>query len=209
MRMRLGEVGLARLSLVAPPLLLVVGWTFLIANAGQGADDAWAAGHLILFAGNALWIPAVLTLTHVTGPMSRRPAAIALGLAIVGSVCVAGQLAVDLVAWSLSLDAMGLRELFTAVRARPVLVLLFYLVGPSLLVAGIFTAALALNSSPRGARTGGRLVAAGLVIALVGALSTFSLLTLAGYVAVLVGFAQIAAAIDRRDVGVVVGEPAD
>ena len=198
--MHLGHVDLARLSLVAPPLLLVVGWALLIANAGQGADDAWAAGHLILFAGNALWVPAVLTLTRLTGPTSRRPAAIALGLVIVGSVCVAGQLAVDLVAWSLSLDVVGLRELFTAVRARPVLVLMFYLVGPPLLFVGIFIAALALNSAPHRARTGGRLVAAGLVIVLVGALSTFSLVTLAGYVVVLVGFARIAAAINRRDV---------
>ena len=192
---------LARASLVAPPLLLVAGWSLLISNAGRGADDAWAVGHLVLFAGNALWVPATLTILRMTGRWSHGRARIALGLVIFGSVCVAGQLAVDLVAWAVGLDLAQLRELFAAVRSRPVLLALFYLVGPPLLFAGLFIGAMELQGLGDRARAGGRLVAAGLVVVLVGALSTFSLVTLAGYMAVLVGYAVVAAAIGPTDLG--------
>lgn len=203
--MRTNDVVLARALLVIPPLLLVAGWSLLIANAGRGPDDAWAGRHLVLFVANAMWVPAMLAIIRLTGSgrddgrRSPRFGLFALGLVIFGSVCVAGQLAVDLVAWALALDAAQLRELFAAMRARPVLLALFYLIGPPLLLAGLLIGAMLLQRLGGRARAGGRTVAAGLVVVLVGALSTFSLVTLAGYVAVLAGFALVATTIDATD----------
>ena len=198
------ETAAARWTLEAPaillaaPVLVVAGWTWLIANAGRGADDSWAIGHLVLFVANAFWVPALLVLRACVPVAWRRSDDVALGLVIFGSLCVAGQLAVDLVAWALALDASSLRPLFTAVRAQPALLLLFYLVGPLLLFMGVFIGSLRLIRAGGRYRTGGALVAAGLVVVAVGALTTFSVVTAAGYVLVLVGFVLVARAIAAR-----------
>ena len=191
-----GRVRWDRPVLLAAPVLLVLGWVSLIANAGRGANDAWAVGHLILFIANAFWIPAVLVLQRLDTQRSRkwlRP--IALGLVVFGSLCVAAQLAVDLVAWALALEGATLSNLFAAIRARPPLALLFYLVGPPLLFLGVALAVVPLVGSGGRQRTAASLVVGGLVAVLVGALSSFSLVTLAGWITVLVGFGLLAAAV--------------
>ena len=172
-----------------------MGWAFLILNAGRGADDAWAAGHLVLFVANAFWVPVVLVLPRDYAPDSvRRRDDVALGLVIFGSLCVAAQLTVDLVAWALGMDLAELRQLFGAVRGQLILTLLFYLVGPPLLFLGVLLSALRLRPLGGRPRTGATLVALGLLVVLAGALTTFSVVTLAGYIVVLAGFALIASA---------------
>jgi hypothetical protein len=108
---------------------------------------------------------------------------------IVGSLSIAGQLAVDMAAWVLTDDAASLSSLFEAMRSRTVLLLVFYIGGPPLLFLGVLLAALGLSRARPATRPWPEVVAVGLAIVLIGALTTFSYLTFAGYVKVLVGFA--------------------
>ena len=194
-------LGISRLEavlLVGGPALFVAGWVALIANAGQGPNGGWFAGHYALLLANAAWIPIVLVLTRVAG----RPISVedwVLWLTVLGALAVAGQLAIDLAAWALSLDADGLRDFFAALRARPLLSLTVHTVGPSLLFLGLFVASVRVASARHSARLGAVSVAVGILIVLVGALTTFSYVVLGGYVVVLAGFAMLAYQLRRRD----------
>jgi hypothetical protein len=179
------------LLLIGGPAVLVVGWIVLIASAGQGAGDGWFVGHYLLFLANATWLPITIVLTHLAG----RGVSVAdpvLWLVLVGSLAVAGQLAIDLAAWALSLDAAALTTFFAELRQRPLLSLTMHTVGPSLLFLGLFLAALRLGRARREATTGAALIGVGILVVLGGALLTYSLVILAGYVAVLAGFAVLA-----------------
>ena len=177
--------------MVAGPAILVSGWVVLIASAGQGANDGWLIGHYLLFVANAAWLPIFIVLT----PLAGREVSVAdpvLWLVLVGSLAVAGQLAIDMAAWALGLDGAELTSFFGALRDRPILSLTVHSVGPSLLFLGVLLAAVrVLRAKPQLAR-GAALVAGGIVVVLVGALLTFSVVILAGYVAVLAGFTVLA-----------------
>ena len=151
--------------LLAAPVLLVAGWALLIVNIGRGANDTWAAGHLILFVANAFWLPAILIVLAGTGRRAAdRWSVITLGLVIAGSLAIAGQLAVDLVAWVTTNDAAGLSSLFEAMRSRPVLLLLFYVGGPPLLFLGVLLASLTLSRARPEYRPWTEVVIVGLII---------------------------------------------
>ena len=176
--------------LLLGPLVLVVGWVILIANAGNGANDTWFVGHLILFAGNAAWVPIATCL----GRMSRSPrsaAAVAVGLVLVGSLAVAGQLAIDMTAWALSLNTQELGDFFADIRARPILTLLVHTVGPSLLYLGVLVLAVKVAAARPQVRSGAVFVGAGVIVVAVGVLLTFSVVVLGGYSSVVVGLALI------------------
>ena len=182
------------------PLLLVAGWISLILNAGRGANDIWAVGHAVLLVGVALWIPNLLVvrdLTHRVGHVLTDPA---FWLVLVGSLAVAGQLAIDLVAWALDLDGANLSAFFARLRERPLLTLTVHTVGPSLLFLGTFIAAVRVSIRTRAARGGGAVAAVGILIVLAGALSTFSYITLGGYILVLAGFVALGAVMIRDGV---------
>ena len=184
--------------LLAAPVLLVAGWALLIANIGRGANDTWAVGHLILFVANAFWIPTALIMLARAGRRAPdRWSVITLGLVIAGSLAIAGQLAVDLVAWVTTDDAAGLSSLFEAMRSRPVLLLLFYVGGPPLLFLGVVLASVGLSRARPEFRPWTEVVVAGLIIVLAGALATFSYMILAGYVTALVGFVGISRTMTR------------
>lgn len=186
--------------LVAGPVLLVAGWICLILNAGQGANDAWAIGHIVLLVGVAMWVPNVLVVRELTQRVGHVLADPAFWLTLVGSLAIAGQLAIDLVAWALDLDGADLRAFFATLRERPLLTLTVHTVGPSLLFLGAFVAAVRLSIRTRAARGGGALAAAGLLVVLTGALSTFSYVTLGGYIVVLAGFVVLGAMTIRNGV---------
>lgn len=167
---------------------MVVGWLLLISNIGRGANDSWAFGHLILFAANACWIPATLILHASAGVhAARRTWTVAFGCVLIGSLAIAGQLAIDLAAWALSLDAAALTPFFQAMRSRGVLSLLVYVGGPPLLFGGLVVSWLELGRSQPDYRPWTFVGAGGLGLVLVGALTTFSYVILAGYVVTLVG----------------------
>jgi len=195
------RVGTAAI-LLAAPLLLVAAWALLIANIGRGANDTWAAGHLILFIANAFWIPATLIMLAGAGRRAGdRWSVIALALVISGSLAIAGQLAIDLVAWVTTDDAAGLSALFQAMRSRVILLLLFYVGGPPLLFLGVLLASVALSRARPEYRPWTEVVVAGLIIVLVGALATFSYVILAGYVTTLAGFAGASRILGRSVAG--------
>lgn len=172
---------------------MVIGWVLLISNIGRGANDSWAFGHLILFAANACWIPATLILRGAAGEnAARRTWIVAFGCVLIGSLAIAGQLAIDLAAWALSLDAAGLTPFFQAMRSRGVLSLLVYVGGPPLLFAGLVVSWLELGRSRPEYRPWTFVGAGGLGLVLVGALTTFSYVILAGYVTSLFGAIGIA-----------------
>jgi len=178
--------------MVLGPALLVVGWVMLITNAGRGANDIWALGHGILFVANAAWVPITLILIRASGWPVGVGRDLTFALALLGSLTIAGQLAIDLVAWALGLDGASLSEFFTAIRARPILSLTVHSVGPSLLFLGLFLASVRLRRGHPDLGLGAALVAGGVVVVAVGAVLTFSLVILGGYVAVLAGFVLIA-----------------
>jgi hypothetical protein len=191
---RIGTVAI----LLAAPVLLVAGWALLIVNIGRGANDTWAAGHLILFVANAFWLPAVLIVLAGTGRRAAdRWSVITLGLVIAGSLAIAGQLAVDLVAWVTTNDAASLSSLFEAMRSRPVLLLLFYVGGPPLLFLGVLLASVTLSRARPEYRPWTEVVIMGLIIVLAGSLTTFSYVILAGYVIALLGFMGISRTMTR------------
>ena len=172
---------------------MVIGWVLLISNIGRGANDSWAFGHLILFAANACWIPATLILRAAAGEhAARRTWIVAFGCVLIGSLAIAGQLAIDLAAWALSLDAAALTPFFQAMRSRGVLSLLVYVGGPPLLFAGLVVSWLELGRSQPEYRPWTFVGAGGLGLVLVGALTTFSYVILAGYVTSLFGAIGIA-----------------
>jgi hypothetical protein len=187
-RLTVGEAVLV----VAGPALLVTGWAVLIASAGQGASDGWFVGHYLLFLANAAWVPIVWLLRRVPGGNTATLADPAMWLAVLGSLSIAGQLAIDMAAWALGLGPEQLRAFFAELRDRPALTLTVHTVGPSLLFAGLFLAAVRLGR--RRAETGrsAAFVAIGILVVFVGALLTFSLVILGGYVAVLLGFVGLA-----------------
>lgn len=173
--------------------MLVAGWLLLIANVGQGANDVWAVGHLVLFVANALWVPAILLLRDEAGLLAPRlPWRVAIALVVAGSVAIAGQLAIDLAAWALTTDQSSLTTFFQTMRSRALLVALFYVGGPPLLFLGLAIGSIALGRSREPYRAGTRIVAAGLIVVLLGAVATFSYVILAGYVVALIGFLEIA-----------------
>jgi hypothetical protein len=175
---------------LAAPVLLVIGWATLIADAGHGANDIWAVGHLVLFVANGFWIPAtMLILRRAYDGAWNAPAAATFALVIVGALSIAGQLAVDMAAWVLTDDAAGLSSLFEAMRSKTILLLVFYVGGPPLLFLGVLLAVLGLSRARPATRPWPEIVAVGLAIVLIGALTTFSYLTFVGYVTVLIGFA--------------------
>jgi len=179
--------------LVAGPGLMVVGWVLLISNIGRGANDSWAVGHLVLFAANASWIPATLILRAAAGENAARQTwMVAFGGVLIGSLAIAGQLAIDFAAWALSLDAAALTPFFQAMRSRGVLSLLVYVGGPPLLFAGLVVSWIELGRSRHDYRPWTFVGAGGLGLVLVGALTTFSYVILAGYVTSLVGAIGIA-----------------
>ena len=181
------------LVLIAGPALMVAGWVLLISNIGRGANDSWAFGHLILFAANASWIPATLILRAAAGENAApRMWIVAFGFVLIGSLAIAGQLAIDLAAWALSLDAASLTPFFEAMRSRGVLSLLVYVGGPPLLFAGLVVAWLELGRSRPDYRPWTFVGAGGLGLVLVGALTTFSYVILSGYVVALFGAIGIA-----------------
>ena len=186
--------------LVAGPVLLVAGWISLILNAGRGANDAWAVGHAVLLVGVALWIPNLLVLRDLTPRVGHVLADPAFWLVLVGSLAVAGQLAIDLVAWALDLDGANLSAFFATLRERPLLTLTVHTVGPSLLFLGTFIAAVRVSMRAHAARVGGVVAAVGILVVLAGALSTFSYVTLAGYILVLAGFVALGAVMIRQGV---------
>jgi hypothetical protein len=191
---RIGTVAI----LLAAPVLLVAGWALLIVNIGRGANDTWAVGHLILFVANAFWLPAVLIVLAGTGRRAAdRWSVITLGLVIAGSLTIAGQLAVDLVAWVTTNDAASLSSLFEAMRSRPVLLLLFYVGGPPLLFLGVLLASVTLSRARPEYRPWTEVVIMGLIIVLAGWLTTFSYVILAGYVIALLGFMGISRTMTR------------
>jgi hypothetical protein len=180
-------------AVVAAPAIIVLGWIVLILGAGQRANDGWAVGHLLLFCGNALWLPAAVTLRReARAEGDARLWTVALGLVLVGTLAVAGQLAIDLAAWALTDDVIPLSTLFEAMRSRLPTLLLFYLAGPPALFLGIAVTGVALARARADLRTGGYIVAGGLVVVLVGAVGSFSYVILAGFVTVLAGSALIA-----------------
>ena len=186
--------------LAAGPVLLVTGWICLILNAGRGANDAWAVGHAVLLVGVALWVPNVLVVRDLTPRVGHVLADPAFWLVLLGSLAIAGQLAIDLVAWALELDGPDLTGFFATIRERPLLTLTVHTVGPSLLFLGVFIAAVRLASQKRAARGPCGVVAVGILLVLAGALSTFSYVTLGGYLLVLFGFVALAAAVVRDGV---------
>lgn len=170
----------------------------LISNIGRGANDSWAFGHLMLFAANASWIPATLILYTSAGEHpARRTWAVAFGCVLIGSLAIAGQLAIDLAAWALSLDAAALTPFFQVMRSRGVLSLLVYVGGPPLLFAGLVVSWLELGRSRPDYRPWTYVGAGGLGLVFVGALTTFSYVILAGYVISLFGAIGIARAYYR------------
>ena len=172
---------------------MVVGWLLLISNIGRGANDSWALGHLILFVANACWIPSTLILRAAAGEDAARGTwLVALGSVLIGSLAIAGQLAIDLAAWALSLDAAGLTPFFQSMRSRAVLSWLVYVGGPPLLFAGLVVAWLQLGRSRPTYRPWTFVGAGGLGVVLVGALTTFSYVILSGYVVALLGAIGIA-----------------
>lgn len=177
---------------------MVAGWVLLITNIGRGANDSWALGHLVLFAANASWIPATLILYAAAGERAaRRTWTAAFAGVLIGSLAIAGQLAIDLAAWALALDAAALTPFFQAMRSRGVLSLLVYVGGPPLLFAGLVVSWLELGRSRPDYRPWTYVGAGGLVLVLAGALTTFSYLILAGYVVSLCGAIGIARAYYR------------
>lgn len=181
------------------PGLLAIGWILLVINAGNGANDAWMVGHYILFLGNVAWVPLVWAMSarlpSNRGQIRRRLPVI---LALVGSLAIAGQLAIDMVAWALTLDGEALKVFFAAIRSRPIVSLTVHTIGPALLFLGLFMLAARLLRADPAFGAGGRLAALGTIIVLVGALSTFSYLTLTGYVVLLAGFIILARAMVAR-----------
>lgn len=186
--------------LVAGPVLLVAGWICLILNAGRGANDLWAVGHAVLLVAVALWVPNVLVMRDLSPRVGHVLTDPAFWLVLLGSLAIAGQLAIDLVAWALDLDGPDLTRFFATLRERPLLTLTVHTVGPSLLFLGVFIAAVRLATRSRPARGAGIVVAAGIFMVLLGALSTFSYVTLSGYSLVLLGFMALGAAILRGGV---------
>jgi hypothetical protein len=179
--------------LLAGPALMVAGWVLLISNIGRGANDSWASGHLVLFAANASWIPATLILYGAAGAGApRRTWTAAFVGVLIGSLAIAGQLAIDLAAWALALDASALTPFFQAMRSRGVLSVLVYVGGPPLLFAGLVVSWLELGRSRPDYRPWTYVGAGGLGLVLVGALATFSYVILAGYVVSLCGAIGIA-----------------
>ena len=149
----------------------------------------------ILVAGPLLLV--VRDLTHRVGHVLADPA---FWLVLVGSLAVAGQLAIDLVAWALDLDGPNLSAFFARLRERPLLTLTVHTIGPSLLFLGTFIAAVRVSIRTRAARGGGAVAAVGILIVLAGALSTFSYITLGGYILVLAGFVALGAVMIRDGV---------
>src|SRR5688500_11237474 len=181
------------LVLITGPALMVAGWVLLISNIGRGANDSWAVGHLILFAANATWIPATLILRAAAGGSAASRIWIgAFGSVLIGSLAIAGQLAIDLAAWALSLDAASLTPFFQAMRSRGVLSLLVYVGGPPLLFAGLVVSWLEVGRARPDYRPWTFVGAGGLALVLAGALSTFSYVILSGYVVALIGALGIA-----------------
>lgn len=179
--------------IVAGPALLVAGWLLLISNIGQGANDVWAAGHLILFVANAFWIPATLILREEAGASTPQvPWRVAIGLVVVGSLSIAGQLAIDLAAWVLTSDQGSLTAFFQSMRSKALLVTLFYVGGPPLLFLGLVVASIALGRARHAYSQWTRIITGGLVVVLVGALASFSYVILAGYLVALAGFVGLA-----------------
>lgn len=190
----------AAIILVAGPALLVLGWLLLIVNAGRGANDAWAVGHVVLLAGVALWVPNVLVVRDLTPQVGHELADPAFWLALFGSLAVAGQLSIDLAAWALDLDGASLAAFFASLRERPLLTLIVHTVGPSLLFLGALIAVVRVAIRAPAARHGGLIAAAGILVVLIGALSTFSYVILGGYIFVLSGFVALGATIIRARV---------
>jgi hypothetical protein len=177
---------------------MVGGWILLISNIGRGANDSWALGHVVLFVANASWIPASLILYESAGERRARATwAAAFAAVLIGSLAIAGQLAIDLAAWALSLDGTALTPFFQAMRSRGVLSLLFYVGGPPLLFAGLVVSWLELGRSRPEYRPWTYVGAGGLAVVLVGAITTFSYVILAGYMVSFSGAIGIARAYYR------------
>lgn len=100
-------------------------------------------------------------------------------------------------AWALELDGPDLTRFFATLRERPLLTLTVHTVGPSLLFLGVFIAVVRLASQNRAARGASVVTAAGILVVPWGALSTFSCVTLSGYLLVLLGFMALGAVIIR------------
>jgi hypothetical protein len=184
--------------LVAGPALLVAGWIVLIAGAGQGAGDGWLVGHYLLFVANAAWLPIALLLGRLSGDSTLSIRQPALWLVVLGSLAIAGQLAIDMTAWALGLGQDELRTFFATLRDRPPLTLTVHTIGPSLLFLGLFVSASRIARSRPAARRAAMIVAAGILVVFGGALLTFSYVILGGYVAVTAGFAALAWAFVER-----------
>ena len=157
------------------PASLVIGWIILVANAGNGANDLWMIGHYILFIGNAAWVPLAWSMTQRSSAHEGEGRdSLPVILVLVGSLAVAGQLAIDMVAWALALDGRALSDFFAAIRSKPLVSLTVHTIGPAVLFLGIFLTALRLHGADPVHRIGSRFVAVGTVLVLIGALSTFS-----------------------------------
>ncbi len=171
------------------PGSLVIGWVLLVANAGNGANDIWMLGHYILFIGNAAWVPLVWSMTGQPSTDANKVRdLLPVALALVGSLTVAGQVAIDMVAWALALDGPALSTFFAAIRSKPIVSLTVHTIGPVMLFLGVFLMAARSFRTDHSYRSGSRLIGVGTVLVLIGALSTFSYVTVAGYVVLLVGF---------------------
>lgn len=177
------------------PGLLIIGWIVLVANVGSGANDVWMIGHSILFVANVAWVPLVWGMSaRFTADVAQMVRRTPVTLALIGSLAIAGQLTIDMVAWALALDGAALSSFFAALRSEPIISLTVHTIGPATLFLGLLVMATQLHRTDPAYRAGGRITALGTILVLVGALSTFSYVTLTGYIVLFAGLVMLARA---------------
>ncbi|MFJ2746050.1 hypothetical protein ACIO3O_41045 [Streptomyces sp. NPDC087440] len=147
---------LTRAALVAGPVALgAYGVIRLLSERGT-PSAGWTAGHLAMLVGVLLFVPVMVWLRGLAPEGRRLPAAIALGVGLVGAFVTAVQAVIDLVAGLVADDRAGMVEIFQQVKAVPGVEPVVYGVVPPLFFVGVIALA-ALTSLP--ART--RVVMAG------------------------------------------------
>lgn len=142
---------LTRVSFLAAPALLALYGLVRLIPGSKDPGAGWAAGHLALLLGLALFAPVFLALRGLAPATTGRrfTAALATPAALAGLLASVAQAAIDLVIGFRAHDRAGMDELFGQVQQHAAVKLAVYSVGPLLFYVGLL-ALLAAATTRRG-----------------------------------------------------------
>jgi hypothetical protein len=197
MRMTTRTKNILGFSILIAPFGFAAGWLILVLRTETGPNAGWFLSHVFLLISAVLFVPALLGIRSLAGEKSSKTADIDLGLALLGTLALTGQFAIDLAVGQLANSSSEMSRMFDRVYSSLFMALSFQVLGVAFYAGLAMLIILLLRLGVVGTWPG-ILTVAGVATVLGGAFSSLAIIILLGFAVLWAGLVPVGMAIIQK-----------